>query len=76
MKPDSWVLDVLNEGYKLPFRAGQVPEAYMEKNKSALEILPFVREQVLKYEKRRVVLHVPHRPKCVSAHGGHSRDLH
>lgn len=68
VQPDKWVLEVLNEGYKLPFKSQDPPSIYMEKNnKSALDNLPFVREEVSKYVDRRVVLPVQKCPTCVSS---------
>ena len=47
LNPDPFVLGVLTDGYRLPFRDGVFPEAYREKNnKTALENLPFLRSHV------------------------------
>ena len=67
VKPDKWVLDVLNEGYKLPFKNGELPGAYMEKNnKSALDNMDNIKEAVKIYKTRGVVLRVDKKPTCVS----------
>ena len=38
LKADKYILDMLEQGYKLPFREGQLPQPYQEKNnKSAIK---------------------------------------
>ena len=67
IKPDKWVLQVLEEGYKLPFLQGEPRQAYKEKNnKSALDNMPFVRQSVLKYIDRGVVQKWSQPPLCIS----------
>lgn len=76
MKPDAWVLNLLEQGYKLPFKDGEPGQAYLEKNnKSALDNLPFVRESVKKYLDKDVIQRWKQRPLCVSPLTVASREL-
>ena len=67
IKPDQWVLQVLDQGCKLPFQDGEPQAAYREKNnKSAFDNMPFVKQEVDKYKCRGVVQRVQKAPLCVS----------
>ena len=47
LKPDAYVLSILEHGYRIPFRDGLVPAAYREpNNKSALDNMPYLQEHV------------------------------
>ena len=67
LKADKYILDMLENGYKLPFMSGQEPERYREKNnKSAMKHMGFAVSEVEKWAKKRVVLEVYTEPWCVS----------
>ena len=67
LNPDPFVMGVLRDGYRLPFREGVIPEAYREKNnKTALENLPFLRSHVASLVSDTTVEEVPFQPLCCS----------
>ena len=76
IQPDEWVLQVLEEGYRLPFKDGEPHQAYRERNnKSAMDNLPFLRQEVLKYKSRGVVQQWDVPPLYVSPLTVASREL-
>ena len=47
LNPDSYVMSIIRNGYKIPFRDGIVPQAYRERNnRSALDNMPYLQEHV------------------------------
>ena len=67
LQPDPFVLGVLQDGYRLPFRDGVTPGAYRENNnKTALENLPFLRSHVKSLVSDTTVEEVPFQPLCCS----------
>ena len=67
MKADKFILDILESGYKLPFKDGQLPERYEEKNnKSARKHMPFATQETEKWITKRVVKEVSEKPWCIS----------
>ena len=67
LKVDGFVLDVLQNGYKLPFREGDLPQRYKEKNnKSAVKHMGFAVKEVEKWVSKKVVKEVFTEPWCVS----------
>ena len=67
LQPDPFVLGVLQDGYRLPFRDGVTPGAYRENNnKTALENLPFLRSHVSSLVSDTTVEEVDSQPLCCS----------
>ena len=49
LKADKFILDMLEQGYKLPFKDGILPQRYYEKNnKSAIKHAGFATEEAEK----------------------------
>ena len=47
LRPDAYVMSIIRNGYKIPFRDGVVPHAYRERNnRSALNNMPYLQEHV------------------------------
>ena len=67
LKADKYIMDVLEQGYKLPFKHDQMPARYKEKNnKSAVKHMGFAMKEVDKWASKKVVLEVYSEPWCVS----------
>lgn len=66
LQASGWVIEVLTQGYVLPFE--QFPEKEYDEpnNKSAIQEMEFVRQTVRKWEKEGVVEFVKVKPKAVS----------
>ena len=60
-------MDILKDGYKLPFKEGCEPQQYREENnKSALEHIDFAYEETERWESRKGVKEVWKPPHCIS----------
>ena len=67
LKADNYILDMLEHGYKLPFREGQLPQRYQEKNnKSAMKHSGFAIKEAEKWASKKVVKEVKEKPWCIS----------
>ena len=67
LKADERTLRILEEGYKLPFKAGCQPQRYQEKNnKSAVKHEAFTIKETEKWASKKVVKEVSEKPTCVS----------
>ena len=67
LQADKFVLDILQNGYKLPFKGGCEPQRYREENnKSALERIDFAYEETERWESKKVVKEVWTPPLCIS----------
>ena len=64
---DDYILRVLKEGYRLSFDRSKLPESYQEaNNKSALDEMEFVREELKKLEDRGCVVKWDYKPRLVN----------
>ena len=67
LNPDPFVLGVLQDGHRLPFREDVVLEEYREpNNRTALDNLPFLRNHVASLVSDTTVDEVPYKPFCCS----------
>ena len=67
LKADEYIMRMLEEGYKLPFKAGCTPQRCREKNnKSARQHSKFAIEETEKWITKKVVKEVFQEPTCVS----------
>ena len=67
LKPDAYVLLILEHGYRIPFRDGVTPSAYREpNNKSAIENMPYLQEHVESLLLDETVDEVFSQPLCCS----------
>ena len=65
LKANQWVIDVLENGYVIPFE--RAPTQYEEENnKSAKDNIQFVRKTLRELEKSGVVKFVKEKPFCIS----------
>ena len=67
LEADEYVLNILEQGYKLPFKEGCKPEKYREKNnKSAVLRMGFATQETERWVAKKVVREVFKEPLCVS----------
>ena len=65
LKAGMWVMEVLREGYVIPFI--KLPQVYEERNNaSAAQDMPFVRQAVTELKEKGIVEFVDEQPHCVS----------
>ena len=67
LKADDYTMNVLAEGYKLPFKEGCTQQQYQEKNnKSAIKHMNFTIQETERWAAKKVVKEVFIKPTCVS----------
>ena len=67
LKPDAYVMSILEPGYRIPFRDGVLPESYREpNNRSALDNMPYLQQHVETLVADETVNEVFVQPTCCS----------
>ena len=67
MKPDKYVQNIIEQGYKLPFFDSKEPCPYEEpNNKSAITEMDYVRHEIRDMLRKRSIKKLDKKPHCVN----------